>query len=82
VQSWVNSPNANFGWILIGDELAIQTAQRFDSRQNSILANRPKLAVDYTVIPEPQSPWIVSGVVGCSLLLNRNRRSVSLRSSQ
>ena len=53
VQSWVNSPNANFGWILIGDELAIQTAQRFDSRQNSILANRPKLAVDYTLIPEP-----------------------------
>jgi hypothetical protein len=48
VQSWLDSPVGNFGWILIGDETAIQTAKRIDSRENVLPANRPMLTVDFT----------------------------------
>ena len=52
VQSWLDDPGGNFGWILIGDESSSRTAKRFDSRENSVAANRPKLAVEFT--PPPQ----------------------------
>jgi hypothetical protein len=49
VQSWVDSPASNFGWIVIGDESTFATAKRFDSRENATAANRPRLTVYYTV---------------------------------
>jgi hypothetical protein len=49
VQSWVNSPAANFGWIIIGDETVGQSAKRFHSRENPDLAHRPVLTVTYTI---------------------------------
>jgi hypothetical protein len=48
VQGWLNTPSSNFGWILLGDESAIQTAKRFDSKENATAANRPMLTIDYT----------------------------------
>ncbi len=53
VQGWLDSPASNFGWILIGDESALQSAKRFDSAQNSTVANRPVLTIDYTPPGEP-----------------------------
>lgn len=47
VQSWIDDPGANFGWIVIGDESAPRTAKRFDSRQRPS-GNRPKLLLFYT----------------------------------
>ncbi|HEX6791869.1 MAG TPA: hypothetical protein VF247_11215 [Candidatus Krumholzibacteria bacterium] len=52
VQAWNLTPATNFGWILIGDESALRTARRFDSRESAIAANRPRLRVWYTV-PSP-----------------------------
>jgi len=49
VQLWLDTPANNFGWIVIGDESTIETAKRFDSRENPTAANRPKLTVYYTV---------------------------------
>jgi len=51
VQAWLDTPAANFGWVLVGDETVVAggTAKRFDSRENSTAANRPKLTVYYTV---------------------------------
>jgi hypothetical protein len=51
VQSWLDSPATNFGWIVIGDETTDTTAKRFDSRENPVAANRPKLTVYYTTGP-------------------------------
>lgn len=34
VQEWVNHPQSNFGWMLIGDDDAIFTARRFNSRED------------------------------------------------
>ena len=46
VQSWVDTPSSNFGWILIGDESTIQNARRFNSKDRGGTA--PKLTVTYS----------------------------------
>lgn len=46
VQSWVDQPAANFGWLLIGNEEKSFSAKRFDSREASS-ASRPKLTVEF-----------------------------------
>ena len=47
VKGWLLDPDSNFGWIVIGNENIVQTAKRFDSRENSNEAYRPKLTVAY-----------------------------------
>ena len=34
VQSWLDDPSMNYGWILIGNEGAQRTTKRFDSKEN------------------------------------------------
>ena len=46
VQSWLDDPSTDYGWILIGDEADPRTRKRFDSRHNS--AAPPALVVDFT----------------------------------
>ena len=48
VQDWLDDPSTNAGWMLITDENDI-SAKRFDSRENSMEANRPQLFVEYVV---------------------------------
>jgi hypothetical protein len=53
VQLWVDTPAANFGWILISDsEGTPQTSRRFASREDS-LGRAPVLTVEFTPVPEP-----------------------------
>lgn len=47
VQRWVDEPASNHGWILIGHEAGNQNAKRFESRNNSNAAIRPRLVVVY-----------------------------------
>ncbi|XSG84695.1 MAG: DNRLRE domain-containing protein [Methylohalobius sp. ZOD2] len=47
VQTWLDDPSLNHGWILIGDEGGFGTAKRFASRENTI-APTPALTVDFT----------------------------------
>ncbi len=54
VQSWVNTPAANAGWMLKGNETAATTTRRFGSREVGTASQRPKLIIDYTV-PAPGS---------------------------
>src|SRR5438552_9554643 len=52
VQSWLNNPASNFGWLVLGDETAIATAKRFDTRES---ASQPVLTIQYTrVTPRPR----------------------------
>jgi hypothetical protein len=51
VAAWLADPAVNFGWALLGDETTNRTAKRFDSRENEP-ANRPRLAITYTVATE------------------------------
>lgn len=65
VQSWLNNPSANFGWLLQGDESAATTFRAFYSREASP-ALVPQLLVTYetssaTPVPEPSG---IAGVIG------------------
>ena len=60
VQSWLDQPETNLGWILIGNEDSGSTAKRFDSRENSVSV-RPLLTVYFTMggatpTPTPTPP--------------------------
>lgn len=72
VQSWVDAPASNFGWIVVGDESDASTAKRFDSRENPILANRPVLSVEYELVPEP-SVALLSVLAFAAIGLRRRR---------
>src|SRR6266545_1901243 len=44
VQSWLDDPASNFGWLVLGDESEIVTAKRFDTRES---ASPPVLTIQY-----------------------------------
>jgi cytochrome c peroxidase len=54
VQDWLDTPEGNFGWLLLGKEDRVQTTKRFDSRENAEPANRPVLIVDYVWEATPE----------------------------
>jgi hypothetical protein len=45
VQSWLDNPAYNFGWLVLGDESAIATSKRFDTREST---SPPVLTIEYT----------------------------------
>jgi len=47
VLGWLDNPNSNFGWIIIGDENN-WTARRFFSRESSLDTNRPRLEIEFS----------------------------------
>jgi spore coat protein A len=49
VQSWLDNPAINFGWLVRGDESGSATAKRFDTRES---ASPPVLTIQYTA-PTP-----------------------------
>ena len=48
VQSWLDLPTSNNGWILICNEAVVATSRKFGSKENAIAANRPVLSVTYS----------------------------------
>jgi hypothetical protein len=51
VQSWLDNPVGNFGWVLIGDESSLGTAKRFNARENTLVGTRPSLLIEFTPLP-------------------------------
>ena len=53
VQSWLDTPAGNHGWVLVGDESTGGTARRFTSREatDDGGAHYPELIIDYTPPP-------------------------------
>jgi hypothetical protein len=74
VQFWINNPAANFGWIVRGNETNSQTAVQFDSRSNLDVSRRPRLTVEYQVIPEPSSALSTLMSVAASAAFLRRRK--------
>jgi hypothetical protein len=48
VQSWLDNPASNFGWLVLGDETATATTKRFDTREST---SPPVLTIEYTLRP-------------------------------
>jgi hypothetical protein len=45
VQSWLDNPASNFGWLVLGDESTSPTSKRFDTREST---SPPVLTIEYT----------------------------------
>lgn len=73
VQSWLNNPATNFGWVLIGNESGDGTAKRFNSRHHPTLSTRPALTITYTAVPEPASIIVMGVVLGAVGIVRRSR---------
>ena len=71
VTQWVNNPNANFGWMIRGDETAAGTAMRYNSRASSTTG--PSLRVDFTAVPEPSSMSLGAAFAAIFFLVGRRR---------
>lgn len=73
VQNWVNNPASNFGWALKYDnETAVGSARQFYSREAANANLRPKLTVDFSAIPEPNSCLLI-GVASLIASIYRSR---------
>jgi len=49
VRGWLEMPQENFGWLLLGDEEELKTTKRFDSREHPNPDFTPKLHIYYSV---------------------------------
>jgi hypothetical protein len=52
VQGWLDQPDSNFGWILIGNESAQPTAKRFSSSESGATV-RPRLQIEFESAGQP-----------------------------
>jgi hypothetical protein len=52
VQSWLDNPASNFGWLVLGDESGSGTSKRFDTRES---ASPPVLTIQYRATPTPRA---------------------------
>jgi len=67
VQAWIDNPEFNFGWILLGEEVTNQNAKLFGSRESGIL---PTLTLQITPVPEPETYAMMAvgiGLIGWQL---------------
>jgi hypothetical protein len=71
VQSWLDDPSGNFGWLIRGNEAAGQTAKRFRSGEGAAQF-RPTLQVTFTAVPEPGAMTLAA--IGGALMLAARRR--------
>jgi hypothetical protein len=72
----------DYGWVVLGNEAALTTTKRFDSKENPLAANRPVLEVDYTPQILTLSKWglvVLVGLLvslGVGVVLVRRRKPV------
>ena len=59
VQTWLDTPAVNSGWILIGEEGGVPNARRFDTKENPEAGFRPVLQIEYAPyqVGTDQAAW-------------------------
>jgi len=67
VQSWLDAPSGNFGWIIIGNEAVERNARELFSRESTF---PPSLRIEFTAPPSPP-PAVPDGIVGSPVLLSK-----------
>ena len=82
IQNWINNPDANFGWILRGNELTNGSSKRFSSSENTGGGgtNVPVLNIEYqaAVVPLPAAVWLfTSGLLSLIGVSRRNNFNVN-----
>ena len=61
VESWLDNPGSDFGWIMIGSETVEGSASRFNSRTHPDPATRPQLIINFTPPPGAGSCCFIDG---------------------
>jgi len=75
VQSWLNDPSTNFGWLLQSDESGPSTVRGFWTRESGRTgqgAFAPQLQITYTPVPEPGIISLM--LVGALLPISQRRK--------
>ena len=54
VQSWVDDPSSNFGWAITGNEAALETAKRFESRESGDPLRHPTVTITFSPPAAPR----------------------------
>lgn len=70
VQSWLNNPSTNFGWIILGNETVGGSSKRFETDEYADPLLRPSLSVSFSPIPEPAS-LILLGLSSVAMISRR-----------
>jgi hypothetical protein len=73
VQGWLDTPGANFGWLLQGGESAV-SAKRFDSGESPVASQRPQLVVTFDAVPEPSAASLLFITAALSLFRKNTLR--------
>jgi hypothetical protein len=70
-QAWLDSPDDNHGWLLMGNEEGVNTARKFSSREHPEPSQRPVLVIEFEMSPPDACPGDVNddGVVDVTDLL-------------
>ncbi len=83
VQGWLDAPDTNFGWILVGNESATQSVKRFVSSDADVDDwLKPNLRLTYDLappIPEPSTWALLTGGLLLVGAVGRRRRSATSR---
>ncbi|MCI4355270.1 MAG: DNRLRE domain-containing protein [Thermoplasmata archaeon] len=67
VQSWLDTPSGNFGWIILGNEASSASARQIYSREST---SPPTLRIVFTAPPVPP-PAVPDGTTGSAVLLSK-----------
>lgn len=79
VQAWLDAPEGNHGWMLIGNETGPQNAARLASRDSTDPGARPRLVLSWRQPPAdaqvPLPPWSLAllGAAAAAVVLRRRR---------
>jgi len=66
VQSWLDNPSSNFGWLLLGDESKRATARVFKTREAQAQGAAPSLVVTFTPASPATTQLVVSAPSGAT----------------
>ncbi len=78
LETWIDDPSQNYGWIIVGDETRSRTVMQIASRSNPVEDFRPVLSIAYQQQAVPEPDCLSLAFVGLLILLRqtaRNRRS-------
>jgi hypothetical protein len=76
VQSWLDNPGSNFGWVLKNtDEATANTGRTFYSSDAATASFHPQLEVTYDVVPEPATAMIAAFGAATTVVASHRRGS-------
>ena len=77
VQSWVSNSATNFGWVIIGNEVDLGSAAKFNTRENA--ANKPRLDITYQIGAPTPTPTPTPTLTPTPRLRLQHRLRLQLR---